>query len=54
MEYGSNFIGLFTLSSAICCHLISKAHFEVTKSWITGLESQEGWRTLSLLNGPNY
>jgi len=35
MEYGSNFIGLFALSSAICCHLISKAHFVVTKSWIT-------------------
>jgi len=34
MEYGSNFIGLFALSSAICCHLISKAHCAITKSWI--------------------
>ena len=35
MEYGSNFIGLFALSSAICCHLISRLHFAVTKNWIT-------------------
>lgn len=34
MEYGPNFIGLFALSSAICCHIMSKAHFRVTKSWI--------------------
>jgi hypothetical protein len=54
MEYGSNFIGLFALSSAICCHLVSKAHFAVTKSWITGLECYEGWQHVRLLNGPNY
>jgi len=35
MEYGGNFIGLFALSSAICCHLISKSHFRIAKSWIT-------------------
>ena len=29
----TNFIGLFGLSSAICCHLISKTHFEVKESW---------------------
>ncbi|MCK4352024.1 hypothetical protein KAW65_01305 [candidate division WOR-3 bacterium] len=34
MECANNFIGLFALSSAICCHLISKIHFGVTKSWI--------------------
>jgi len=33
MENGTNFLGLFALSSAICCHLISKAHFKVTKTW---------------------
>ncbi len=31
MEY--NFAGLFGLSSAICCHLLSKAHHGVGKSW---------------------
>ncbi|MBW1716241.1 MAG: hypothetical protein JRJ77_10530 [Deltaproteobacteria bacterium] len=35
MEYGSNFVGLFALSSAICCHIMSKAHFGVARSWIT-------------------
>jgi hypothetical protein len=35
MECGSNCIGLFALSSAICCHLISKSHFGVAKIWIT-------------------
>jgi hypothetical protein len=34
MAYGGNIIGLFALSSAICCHLISKSHFRVAKSWI--------------------
>lgn len=29
-----NFVGLFALSSAICCHLLSKSHFKVEKSWI--------------------
>jgi len=35
MEFkiGSDLIGLFALSSAVCCHLISRAHFGVTKSW---------------------
>jgi len=31
MEYGSNFIGLFALSSAICCHITAKAHFTLKK-----------------------
>ncbi len=35
MENGSDFIGLFALSSAICCHIISKAHYGVAKAWIT-------------------
>ena len=35
MEYGGDFIGLFALSSAICCHIMSKAHFGVAKSWIS-------------------
>ncbi len=35
MGASGNLLGLFALSSAICCHLISKAHFGVTKSWIT-------------------
>jgi len=35
MECGSNCIGLFALSSAICCHPISKSHFGVAKNWIT-------------------
>jgi hypothetical protein len=34
MAYGGDIIGLFALSSAICCHLISKSHFGVAKSWI--------------------
>jgi len=29
-----NILGGFALSSAICCHLISKTHYGVTKSWI--------------------
>lgn len=28
-----NFVGFFGLSSAVCCHLLSKAHYEVEKSW---------------------
>ena len=28
-----DFIGLFGLSSAICCHLISTSHFDVKESW---------------------
>jgi hypothetical protein len=35
MENGSNFIGWFALSSAICCHIISKVHYGVTKAWIS-------------------
>jgi len=31
----SEIIGIFALSSAISCHLLSKAHFGVTKIWIT-------------------
>jgi len=28
-------VGVFALSSAICCHLISKTHHGVTRSWVT-------------------
>ena len=34
MGYEGDFIGLFALSSAICCHVISRYHYGVTKSWI--------------------
>jgi len=34
MGNGGNFIGLFALSCAICCHIISRYHYGVTKSWI--------------------
>jgi len=30
----ANIIGIFALSSAISCHLLSKIHFGVKKSWI--------------------
>jgi hypothetical protein len=29
-----NFTGLFALSSAICCHLLSKHHYGCTNVWI--------------------
>ena len=32
---GPNILGVFALSSAICCHLISKTHHGVTRSWVT-------------------
>jgi hypothetical protein len=28
-----NFGGLFALSSAICCHLLSRTHYQVERSW---------------------
>jgi len=31
---GPNILGVFALSSAISCHLLSRRHFGVTKSWI--------------------
>ena len=34
MDAGGIF-GVFALSSAICCHIISRIHYGVTKSWIT-------------------
>lgn len=29
----NDLIGIFALSSAICCHLLTKTHMTVTKSW---------------------
>ena len=31
---GESMLGIFALSSAICCHLISRRHYGVTRSWI--------------------
>jgi len=31
---GGCIAGVFALSSAICCHLISRRHYGVTRSWI--------------------
>jgi len=31
---GGSIAGVFALSSAICCHLISRRHYGVTRSWI--------------------
>ena len=31
---GPNILGVFALSSAISCHLLSRKHFGVTKIWI--------------------
>lgn len=31
----SNLVGIFALSSAVSCHIISQKHHGVTDSWIT-------------------
>jgi hypothetical protein len=33
-EMESDIAGIFALSSAISCHLLSKSYLKVTKSWI--------------------